>query len=46
MAKKEVKKETKELAKAEPSRAISPFEEMEKRFEDFFRRPFSLIGPS
>jgi len=46
MAKKEVKKETKELTKAEPSRAISPFEEMEKRFEDFFRRPFSLIGPS
>lgn len=46
MAKKEVKKETKELTKAEPSSAISPFEEMEKRFEDFFRRPFSLIGPS
>lgn len=46
MAKKEVKKETKELAKAEPARAISPFDEMEKRFEDFFKRPFSLIGPS
>jgi len=40
------KKETKELLKTEPSRAISPFEEMEKRFEEFFRRPFSLLGPS
>jgi HSP20 family protein len=25
---------------------MTPFEEMEKRFEDFFRRPFSLFGPS
>lgn len=45
MAKKE-KKETKEVAKTEPARAISPFDEMEKRFEDFFKRPFSLVGPS
>lgn len=40
------KKETKELVKAEPTRALSPFEEMERMFEEFFRRPFSLIGPS
>lgn len=40
------KKETKELVKAEPTRAISPFEEMERMFDEFFRRPFSLIGPS
>jgi HSP20 family protein len=40
------KKESREIVKAEPSRAISPFEEMEKRFEEFFRRPFSLLGPS
>lgn len=40
------KKETKELAKTEPARAISPFEEMERRFEDFFRKPFSLMGPT
>lgn len=40
------KKETKEVAKTEPARAISPFEEMERRFEDFFRKPFSLIGPT
>lgn len=40
------KKETKELVKTEPTRALSPFEEMERMFEEFFRRPFSLIGPS
>lgn len=40
------KKESKELAKAEPSRAISLFEEMERRFDEFFRRPSSLFGPS
>lgn len=44
MAKK--KKETKELVKAEPTSALSPFVEMERMFEEFFRRPFSLIGPS
>lgn len=40
------KKETKELVKTEPSRAVSPFDEMEKHFNEFFRRPFSLFGPS
>ena len=40
------KKESKEIIKSEPAREISPFEEMEKRFEEFFRRPFSLFGPS
>ncbi len=40
------KKKTKELIKAEPSRTLSSFEEIERRFEDFFRRPFSLFGPS
>ena len=44
MAKKE--KESKEIVKVQPSRALSPFEEMERRIEDFFRRPFSLFGPS
>jgi HSP20 family protein len=44
------KKETKELAKAEPTKALTPFhemerrfQEMEKRFEDFLRRPFSFM---
>ena len=40
------KKESKEMIKSETAREISPFEEMEKRFEDFFRRPFSMFGPS
>jgi HSP20 family protein len=40
------KKESKEVAKVEPAHEMTPFEEMEKRFEDFFRRPFSLFGPS
>ena len=40
------KKESKEVIKVEPAHAISPFEEMEKRFEEFFRRPFSMLGPS
>jgi HSP20 family protein len=40
------KKESRELAKVEPSRALSPFEDMERRIEEFFRRPFSLFGPS
>ncbi len=48
MAKKKESKEKKsqELAKTEPSRALSRFEEMERLFEDVFRRPFSLLGPS
>ncbi|MFZ3138625.1 MAG: Hsp20/alpha crystallin family protein [Thermodesulfovibrionales bacterium] len=44
------KKEKKELVKVAPTKALSPFqemgkrfEEMEKRFEDFSRRPFSLL---
>ena len=45
MAKKE-SKESKELVKAEPGKTLSPFEEMEHRFGEMFRRPFSLLGPS
>jgi HSP20 family protein len=40
------KKESKEVVKAEPARELTPFEEMERRFEEFFRRPFSLLEPS
>lgn len=40
------KEGSKEVVKAEPAKALSPFEEMEKRFEDFFGRPFSMFGPS
>lgn len=39
-------KKSKEVAKVEPAHAVSPFEEMEKRFEEFFRQPFSIFGPS
>ena len=39
-------KKSKEVVKAEPARAVSPFEEMEKRFEELLRRPFSMFGPS
>jgi HSP20 family protein len=39
-------KESKEMLKAEPAKALSPFQEMERRFEDWFRRPFSLVEPS
>jgi len=39
-------KKSKEVVKAEPAHAVTPFEEMEKRFEEFFRRPFSMFGPS
>jgi HSP20 family protein len=45
-------KESKALVKPEPSRALSPFEVMEQRFaqmermfDDLFRRPFSLLSP-
>ncbi|MGB9716586.1 MAG: Hsp20/alpha crystallin family protein [Thermodesulfovibrionales bacterium] len=41
-----VKKKSKELVKVEPTKAISPFEEMERWFDEFFRRPFSLLRPS
>lgn len=40
------KKSSKEIVKVEPLRALSPFEEIERRIEEFFRRPFSLFGPS
>ena len=40
------KKESKAVVKSEPARAISPFEEMERRFEEMFRRPFSMLAPS
>jgi len=39
-------KKSKEVVKAEPARDVSPFEDMEKRFEEFFKRPFSMFGPS
>jgi len=39
-------KESKEIVKTEPARALSPLEEMERRFEDLFRRPFSIMEPS
>jgi HSP20 family protein len=31
------------LAKTEPTSTLTPFEEFERRFEDFFRRPFSMM---
>jgi HSP20 family protein len=34
------KKESKEITVTEPALPVSPFEEMEHWFEDFFRRPF------
>jgi HSP20 family protein len=37
------KKESKEIKKVEPSGFLSPLEGMERRLEDFFRRPFSLM---
>ncbi|NCO68388.1 MAG: Hsp20/alpha crystallin family protein [Nitrospirae bacterium CG_4_10_14_0_8_um_filter_41_23] len=40
------KKKTKELLRVEPSKSLSPFETAERWFEDVFRRPFSLMGPS
>jgi HSP20 family protein len=38
-------KESTGLIKVEPARPLSTFEEVERRFEDFFRRPFALTGP-
>ena len=37
---------SKEIVKTEPARQPLPFEEMERRFEDMIRRPFSLMEPS
>ncbi|HEX8960503.1 MAG TPA: Hsp20/alpha crystallin family protein [Geobacteraceae bacterium] len=42
--KEPVKKETKDMTVAEPSRLITSFEDMERWFEEAFRRPF--FGPS
>ncbi len=39
------KEESRELARKEPGRAITPFEHLERQFEEFFRRPFPLLGP-
>ena len=38
-----LKKSSLSLAKTEPASALSPFEEFERRFEDFLRRPFSMM---
>ncbi len=38
-------KGTTELVKAEKPRHLSPFEEMERWLEGFWRRPFSLMTP-
>jgi HSP20 family protein len=40
------KKESKELARVEQSTYPSPFEEMERRIDEFFKKPFSLFGPT
>jgi len=40
------KQEPKEVVKTEPSRAPSPFESMERWFEEAFRRPFPSLSPS
>jgi len=39
------KTESKGLAKAVSERMAPPMEEFERRFEDFFRRPFPFFGP-
>jgi len=33
-------RESKAVTQAEPSKVLAPFQEMERWFEDFFRRPF------
>lgn len=42
--KEAVKREPKELTVSEPHRFLTPFEDMERWFEEAFRRPF--FGPS
>ncbi len=37
-------KGTKELVKSEPSRLLSPIEDMERWFEEMWRRPFSAFS--
>jgi hypothetical protein len=39
------KKESREAVRVEPAKALSPFEEMERRFEELFRRP-SFLSPA
>jgi len=39
-------KDLQEGVRPETSRALSPFDEAERWFEDAFRRPLSLFGPS
>lgn len=39
-----LKKGSLSLAKTEPTSELSPFGEFERRFDDFFRRPFSLMA--
>jgi HSP20 family protein len=50
MAKEEKKESKQELQKAEPKRALNPFEEMDRLFEDYFSRgwmrPFRWEWPS
>jgi HSP20 family protein len=38
-----LKKGSLSIEKTKPTSALSPFEEFERRFENFFRRPFSLM---
>ena len=40
------KKKSKDLVKTEPSKLMSPFEELERRFEPMFRHPLSMFVPS
>jgi HSP20 family protein len=40
------KAESREMVKSEPTKAPSRLEEMERWFEDAFRRPYSLLAPS
>lgn len=48
MSRKEEKPKqgSKELVKTEKGQLLSPFEQMERQFEEFLRRPFSLLGSS
>ena len=39
----EKNKQTAELVRIETRSALSPFSEMERVMEDFFRRPFSMF---
>ncbi len=40
------KVKSKEVVKVEPAKLLSPLDDMERRFEDFFGRPLSVYGPS